>query len=568
MHEEHGRDSHQVAPATPGTGPAAPSVPARLREIGMVLYRSGLGTLVRSLHLESYIPMGRLIFRAGGKPTVSEPEALRRAFEALGPTFVKLGQFLSIRSDLIPEEYTTELAKLQDQVPPVPEAAIRAVVERELGAPVRQLFARWDEAPLAAASVAQVHRAALQDGREVIVKVQRPGIAQVIEVDLKILSRVARALMALPEMRVFDPPLAVEEFRRTLARELDFRREARSMERFAANFSDSHDVYAPDVIWDRTSTRVLTMIHSAGRRITALSGEDHVARHALAQRLVEASLKQVFEDGFFHGDPHPGNIFLLPDGRLCFHDFGIVGSLDPATTESLGALFVAFMNQDMDGLVDEYMALGVVPRGVDRRALKSDLAEAMEDFFNRPLKEVSLGEAMVTMVRIGRRHGIRQTPGLLLLGKMLLTLDGVVRQIDPEFNLVEEVKAEVAVVLRKRLRPSQLAQDLAQASWSFLRMAREAPAEVRQIFRNLQEGKLGEIEHRGFEGFQAHMDRASNRLTAGIVVAALVIGSAIVTQSHFGPHWAGVPLVGLGGFVIAALSGLWLLWGILRSGRL
>lgn len=568
MHEEHGSDSHQVAPTTEGTTPAAPSVPARLREIGTVLYRFGLGTLVRSLHLESHIPMGRLIFRPSGKAAISEPEALRRAFEALGPTFIKLGQFLSIRQDLIPEEYTVELAKLQDQVPPVPEAAIRTVVERELGAPVHQLFSRWDEVPLAAASVAQVHRAALEDGREVIVKVQRPGIAQVVEVDLKILSRVARALMAVPELRTFDPPLAVEEFRRTLVRELDFRREARSMERFAANFAGSRDVYVPDVTWNRTATRVLTMMHSPGRRITDLSEEGEVARHALAQRLVESSLKQVFEDGFFHADPHPGNIFLLPDGRLCFHDFGIVGSLDPATTESLGTLFVAFMNQDMDGLVDEYLALGVVPRGVDRRALKSDLAEAMEDFFNRPLKEVSLGEAMVAMVRIGRRHGIRQTPGLLLLGKTLLTLDGVVRQIDPEFNLVEEVKEEVSVLLRKRLRPGRVAKELARASWEFLRMAREAPAEVRQILRNLQEGKLGEIEHRGFEGFQAHLDRASNRLTAGIVVAALVIGSAIVTQAHLGPHWGGISLVGLGGFLFAGLSGLWLLWGILRSGRL
>ncbi|MBI4715376.1 MAG: hypothetical protein HY760_05510, partial [Nitrospirae bacterium] len=424
----------------------------RFRQILNVFLKQGFGHLIERANLQGYIPLGRRLFRFPPReePPHSMAERFRFALEELGPTFVKFGQILSLRRDILPEDFIQELQKLQDDVPPFPVSEVKEQIQDALKRPAEELYAFFDEKPLAAASIGQVHRARLHDGREVVVKVQRPNISRTIETDLSILLNLAKLLVRyLPESRLYEPVGLVEEFRKVIHRELDYRVEGRNAEKFRNNFAASETLCVPEVIWPLSSQRVLTLEYQMGRKVTDLAG-DPAWRRRLARAFNDSYLKQIFEHGFFHADPHPGNIFILENGRICFHDFGIMGHLDEEMMENLANLFLAFLEKDVGTLVDVYLNVGSLTGDLDMKGFKQDLKEFIEGYYDLPLRDFSFAEVMNNLIGIGRRYRIAVPTDLLLLGKAFMTVESIVRTLDPDFNLIENIRPYAQLLIRKR----------------------------------------------------------------------------------------------------------------------
>lgn len=528
---QEARQTHSVS--------SVPSVRdlGRLAHILRVLVAQGWGHYVERLRLEGYlpgVPRETAPDEAGLAATASEARRLRAALEELGPTFIKFGQALSVRQDL---------------------------------------FAAFDDAPLAAASVAQVHHARLRDGTAAIVKVQRPGIEALIRADVEILRFLARLLARhAPESRRYDPPGLVEEFAERIAFELDFQREGRNAERFRADFDGEPAVYVPRVFRELSSRRVLTMEHSTGQRIGADHPADAAERRRLAETLTRLTLTQIYEHGFSHGDPHPGNVFVLPDGRLCFHDFGIVGRLSRRDQENLRQLFLAVVARDPEWLADTYLDMGGVPAGIDRAAFARDLGESLERYYAASERGASFGEVLREFIRLGGRHEIRLLRETLLVAKVFMILESVARTLDPQFDLLAAFGRYAPGLLVRGLVPGvEPDRDLARAyrALSALRRAAgELPAALSEGLRAVSRGEARlRLEHEPLTSLERHIDRASNRLSFSLIIAAVVIGSSLVMAFHTGPHYEGIPLLGLIGYVIAALLGLAWAAAILRSGR-
>jgi ubiquinone biosynthesis protein len=544
----------------------------RLRQILNVFLKHGFGHLIERINLQGYVPLGKRLFRFPAKeePPHSTAERFRFALEELGPTFVKFGQILSLRRDILPDEYILELQKLQDDVPPFPVAEVKSTILQEMKRPAEDLYAEFDEKPLAAASIGQVHRAVLPDGRQVVVKVQRPEISRIVETDVSILLNLAKLLTRyLPESRLYDPVGLVEEFHKVIQQELDFRVEGRHSEKFKNYFSDSRAVYIPEVIWSHSGRRVLTLEYCTGKKVTEAGG-DAASRHRLAKAFNDSYLRQIFEFGFFHADPHPGNIFILEDDRICFHDFGIMGHLDEEMIENLANLFLAFLEKDVGNMVDVYLNLGVQAEDIDQKGFKRDLKGFIEGYYDLPLRDFSFAEVMNSLIAIGRRYRIAVPTDLLLLGKAFMTVESIVRSLDPDFNLIENIRPYAQVLIRKRFfQPRRLYRDGLKILIGLDHLLKTLPSALNRIVQRFQEGRLEiEVRHEKLEDLERHIDKASNRLAFSLIVAAIIVGSSIIMQTGLGPLVLGFPVVGVVGYFFAACLGLWLIWAILRSGRL
>lgn len=540
----------------------------RLRKIAVVLLRHGLGHMVDRLGLSGRAGKGERpkeeVLR------LSEAERVRMALEELGPTFVKFGQVMSLRSDVLPDSLIVELKKLQDAVPPFPVDKAKEAIRAELGSSVEELYGSFNDAPLAAASIAQVHRATLKDGAEVIVKVQRPGIEQIIKMDLGIMRTLAHLLeRRVPEAKEFDPSGLVDEFEKSITKELDFITEARSAERFRTNFKDDSRVCVPAVIEPLTKRRVLTAAFSTGRKVTDLKDDPAPYRKDIAGRVNDLYLVQILEHGFFHADPHPGNIFVMADGCICFHDFGIVGELDERTREEIADLFIAFVEMDLDGIADTYLSMGVISEEIDRDGFKRDIGEFIRAYYWLPMKDFSFAEVMKNLILIGKRYRVKVKRELLLLGKTFMGVESIVRGLDPDFNLVENIRPYAGSVMARQLLPSLSRKDMYKALRDLNRFFRDLPADASKAIRELKEKGLElKLKHENLEEFGVRIDKASNRLSFSLIIAAIIIGSSIIMQLHIGPSISGVPLLGAAGYIIALVLGLWLVWSIFRSGRL
>jgi len=505
--------------------------------------------------------------------SISDARRFRRMLEELGPTFIKFGQMLSVRQDLFADDVIAELAGLQDRVPPFPGAEARAIVERELGQPLSALYASFDEEPLAAASVAQVHVARLLEGDMVIVKVQRPGIDETVHADIQVLYLVARLVMRhIPEWRRFDPPGLVSEFAASLLRELDFNDEGRSADRFRQEFASEPTIYVPRIYWELSGRRVLTMEHSKGRHISAEYPSDAETRTRSAQTLARLLLSQIFEHGFFHGDMHPGNVFLLSDGRICFHDFGIVGRLSPIDQRHLRQLVLALVLRDAEWMADLYFEMGVAAPSVEWQAFARDLDDALDRYYTVAGSTSSFGEILRQFILLGSRHDIRVPHELLLVAKVFMQVESLCLELDPRFNMLATLQGYVPRLVGRQLLPTSAAAGLARgyrAVDTLRGIFGAVPRVVTQTLRSLERGELGvRVRHERLEQMQEHLERASNRLSFSLIIGAIVIGSSIVMAVHTGPHLAGIPLLGLAGYVVAAVLGLWWAVAILRSGKL
>lgn len=551
----------------------------RLQQIVNVFLKHGFGRFIDQIHLGKYIPFGKRLRAFGQWPALrgpSVPERLRIAFGELGPSFIKLAQILSSRPDLITAQYASEFRKLQDEVPPFPVEEAKRIVEEELRKPIDEIFLQFQDKPVAAASIAQVHYAKLIDGSDVIVKVQRPGIREQIETDISILVTVARLLERyVPESRFFNPTGIVEEFSRTLRRELDFVGEARNCSRFGKNFEDNPDISIPLVYGDFVTEKVLVMEKVEGIRIDNIAGIVALGldRKTLVRISVDAYFKMILEDGFFHADPHPGNILAMPDGRLAFVDFGIVGNVTPEMMETMANTFLALIHRDFDALIDHYIELGYVPEDVDldkfKREFKTDLLYYLEPLYGMKLQEINFARYLDIITHIALKHRMRIPADLLLINKAMLILENISRELDPGFDFVAAAEPYAEKIVKRRYSPSKIidkaGKNLVELGDFFFLFPKQIKMLVRKILRDDLHVKM---IHIGLDRFITDMDRSSNRITFGVIIAAMLLSSAILQSAEVGSKIFGMSVLALLSFGFAFLMGIWLVISIIRSGRL
>lgn len=506
----------------------------------------------------------------GTPPARSElPRRLRATLERLGPTFTKLGQALSLRRELLPDAYLAALRELQERVGPFPAADARREIEQGLGRSVEALFARFEAEPVAAASIAQVHRAWLADGRAVIVKVRRPDIRARIDRDMRSLLGVGRlALVLVPRLRRLQPLQLVEEIWANLRKETDFRQEARSVRRFTEVFRGWPALYVPDVVDDLFAEAVLVQEMSGGLRI----GDPSLDGPGLAQVLVDAYLHQFFVAGVFHGDPHPGNLFVTPDGRLCFHDFGLVGYLDGRTRRALALFLQAFVQQDAAWMLDAAVDLGLLGGALDRPAHVRGVEEILADYASLPLKDWSLAEAVLRVARLGSGENFTLPHNLVVLMRALFLVESALRALDPDFKALDVLLTRGRALMEGALHGAAAGAALARLQTEAALTAQDLPALVGAWLHRARGGggwPLLVVRHEGLEGLEAHLDRTGNRLALATVTLGLYVAASLLMLHSVGPRaLGGLPVLALIGYALALWLSARLVRAVARSGRL
>jgi len=499
---------------------------------------------------------------------------LRRALDDLGPTFVKFGQLLSTRSDILPDSVLMELQKLQDTVGIMPFETARDILERELGAPVEELFASLDPVPLGSASIGQVHRAVLLTGEVVAVKVQRPEAPRRVVADLEIMRDFASLLDRRLGQSVFvDVRGLVAEFEGVIRRELDYSAEAENARRFAANFADT-PVVIPEVYRDLSTSKVMTMEYLEGtkfgeiRPLTLRPKE----RRRVASMGAEAIFKMAFEDGFFHGDPHPGNLILTPSGDLALLDFGMAGYMSRGDIEALSRLFIAVIQRDSAAALRGLEGLGVRYESEVRGELAQDLRDFLYKYSGLSVGEVTLGQALSELISLARRHRMSVPPVFPLLTKALVTAEGLSRSIDPTLNVYEIAQPYARRLLASRYQPENVIEGMGELAMEYARYMEDYPEQIRLLLTELEDGELEvRLKHRGLDELVGEVDVLANRLVFAVVTAALLVGSSMLGAFvRGGPQvpYLGVPVVAFVGFSVALLMASVLLLVIFRSERL
>ncbi|WP_091070240.1 AarF/ABC1/UbiB kinase family protein [Paenibacillus sp. NFR01] len=546
----------------------------RYRTIAMALMRHGFGYMVEEMGLYHLLSLPRRMVTHETHMSLTLGERIRLVLEDLGPTFIKIGQLASTRSDLLPDSIIQELVKLQDNVPPFSAETARNILEQELDEHLDAVFSYFEKMPLAAASIGQVHRAVLHNGQQVAVKIQRPGILRTMTRDLEII----RDLCVLAEKRLdwakqYGLTQMVAEFSRSLLAELDYTQEGRSAERIAAQAPGTAEVYIPAIYWDYSSSRVLTMEYVQGitlnRREELL--QQGIKLKKVAEQLVDIMLNQIFIHGYFHADPHPGNVMLLEGGKLALIDFGMVGRLSEDMRDSLSSLIIALMRRSTDAMVRAILRLGVLPGDVNQSALHDDMDRLREAYYDIPFQQVSIGQALNDLFGIARKHRLMIPPDLTMLGKTMLTLEGVVADLDPAFSIVQMAEPFGRRLARQRFSGTRLQRKLVEGAADLAESVFELPFQVRRLSALLNKGKLKiDIGLPEMRNVERKLVRVGNRLSFSIVMlafsiimAALIIGSSLRGDSSV--IWS-FPTVEVGS-VVALLMFIWLLFSIFKSGR-
>lgn len=529
---------------------------ARFRDIMAVLASNGFDQLVEQLDLDE-----RIVIRALVKPRTADKTPYRRlveAMEELGPTFIKLGQILSTRPDVLPEDMISELKKLQSHVKPEPFADIKKQVESSLGEDLDTVFTTLDETPLAAASVAQVHRACMKDGRQVVLKVLRPGIREVVENDMDILYFLAGLAERMPEMRVIQPRGVIREFDRAMTRELDLSHELANIRRFRQNFAESETVVVPEPIEELCTRNVLVMDFIEGVPFTdyAKVGAD---RKKIAQRGISMLFKMAFDDGFFHADPHPGNVLALPESRIGVLDMGLAGRLDRILRDKVVALLSALVQDDPGRIAEAVFAFGVAQGSVDFDAFRKDVYDLYEDeLHGKAIKDVHLGKIISGLFRLSARHRVAIPTDLTMLFKGLVTIEGVAKEVYPELDVMEEAKPYVKRLMLERYNPDRLASDMAELLQSSHSLLQALPRRVDRLLGELEQGRLIiRVEEVDPKRSAMLRERAAARAAVGISAAGFVLAAAILLVS-------GWIVVGILAFLVSLPLALWTLFSAFR----
>src|SRR5215475_1817690 len=552
----------------------------RLREISVVFVRHGLGDLVRRAGIATLLEHAGHVLHWGegtrARADIAQLEVQQRArlaFEQLGPTFIKLGQLLSTREDLLPPAWTSELARLHSDVAPVPFDDLLPQIEQALGRSPFEVFAHVEREPYAAASIAQIHRAKLASGTPVVLKIRRPGIEAKIDADLRLLDRLAHLIeREMPEVRRYRPVQVVGQLRGSLERVLDLAVEARNTQRFARNFADELDILVPRVYWEWTSSTMNVQEHIEGIRGNDLAAIDNAGldRKVLAARGVDAVLKMILVDGVFHADPHPGNVMYLPDNRIALIDFGMVGRLSPARRRQIIDLLAGLAGHDEEAMLEVLLDW----RGdefVDEARLAADLGEFAFDYADMQLKDLKIGVLLHRVSAILREHSIVLPTDLTLLFKALITLEGLGRQYDPGFRLIERVKPFIDRALRERYQPVESARRVQQTLSDLFGVVTSMPRDLARLVKDARHGRMRvDLDLKRLDRFGDRLHSAMDRATIGIMTASLVVGSSMDLQSGEGPRLFGVSLLtycGLVGYLVAFVNSLWIIFSIWRSSR-
>lgn len=547
---------------------------SRYGEIASVLVRYGFGDLLARIKIERYFRFGKAR-KAPPHDEVAESisrwERVRQALEELGPAFVKLGQFASNRPDFLPPELITSLEKLQDDVPPFGQDAAVAIIESELGQKIETLFSSFTREPFASASIAQVHRARLNNGAEVAVKIQRPAIVDTIDVDCEIMLHIAMLMEKhIQSMAALQPHKLVEEFSHAIRKEVDFSIEAMHFERFAHNFRGDETVHIPQVYTSHSARRVITTEFIDGVKVTDIArlkerGGDTIE---IARRGAAAVLRQIFVNGFFHADPHAGNILVRKGNVICFLDLGMTGILTPSSRERLCSIIIGIARQNPQKVVTALAELSY-RQLQNREELEYEVSELMQEYIGRTIAKIDISEVLDRLLRIMAIHQLRMMPGFYLLVKSIVTIQGVALKLDPKFNMMEHLEPFVKKMVREQYSISNMISDGSEAASDLLHLVRDLPTETRELIQMVKSGQIKfEFEHRGLEPASLKIDQVVNRMVFGIVLASLIIGSSIVILSNIPPTLYGLPVIGLAGFLAAGVMGFWLLISILRHGRM
>ena len=545
----------------------------RLREIAGILIHYGWGDIVKRLGLGNMTERAGNLLRPKRTDEVMHLEPavrVRLALQELGPTFVKLGQVLATRPDIFPPNWIAEFSKLQDSVPPEPFEALLPELEKALGRSPFEVFRDLNPQAIAGASIAQVHLAKLQDGTPVVLKIRRPNVRARIDADLRLLSHLARLLESeMPETRRIQPGKIVAQFAKSLRRELDLALEGLNTDRFARNFAEDPDIVFAKVHWEFTSEHMLVMefidgIPGNDLDSAVLSGLD---LQKLGARGADAVLKMVLIDGFFHADPHPGNVFYLPGNRLAIIDCGMVGRISVERRNQIADLLAALVSKDIDALRDILIAWAGDAQ-IDDAKLSGDVDELIFNYESAPLKHVRFGVLLNDLTTVMRENHLTVPPDLTMLFKALITLEGLGRQLDPDFQIVHHLTPFVKKVIVDRYMPKSLAKRGWRNLNGLFTLATDLPRDISRLLREARRGRLKiDLDLKRLDHFGHQLDHSTNRLTLAMVTSALIIGSSIVMTVKGGPTLLGLPAFGFLGFFVASVFGIALIISIMRSGR-
>ena len=533
---------------------------ARVTEIGRVATRHGFGYLLDRRKAEA-------------QPDADRGRRLREMLDELGPTFVKFGQLLSTRPDLVPPDMIAELRKLQDEVSPFPIEDVERVVQAELGLTIERAFLDFEEKPIAAASIGQVHRATLPNDAEVVVKVQRPTAPRQIESDLRLMASAARVVRErVRQLDFIDANELVDEFGRSIRLELDYQQEARNAETFRRNFAGDERIAVPRVWWRYTTNRLLTLdrLHGVHVRDLDLETWEPDERRSLAYTMTDAWMTMIFRHAFFHGDPHPANILHLEDGRLGLVDFGLAGRLTETDMARLTRLFVDAATENVDALPRRLAELGVRYPREREDELRSRLEELYYRYYGSRLSDIDPVEAIREGLALIYGMNLRLPTRFVILDKAIATLGAVAAEVYPEFNVFEVAKPYARQLVAERLSPRRLAMRAQREAQELTEIALEMPRQLHDVLNEMRDGEfLVRISNPGVDDLAHHIDVSVNRIAVSLVILGGLVGSSLIgVLAENGPHFLGLHLLSVVGFILSGVFGVWLLWGVMKSGRL
>ena len=547
----------------------------RYREIVQVLARHGFGELVSKIGLNTlYGGLKKLSFSKSkdfqeGK---SVWERIRLVLEELGPTFIKFGQIMANRPDLIHPELVLELEKLQDSVATFPEGDALRVIESQLGASVLEVFEEFNPTPIAAASIAQIHKAKLKDGTEVAIKVQRPNIKRIIDVDLEIMLHFASLIQKyVTELNFIDLVSIVKEFKRAIIKEIDFENEAKNMERFEALFEGDPTIRIPHHYSKYSTETIITMEFIHGIRISNIDelNSAGLCTKTIAKRGVNLALKQIFDFGFFHADPHPGNLLILPDNVICYLDYGMVGVLTAATREHLVLVTLGIVSRDPRKIVRDLMKLAQNKYEVNTIELEERVGDLLHKHAYKALGSVNMVAILNDLVSLFVDYNLKMPSDFYLLLRALIISQATGTKLDPNFDMVEHLEPYAKKMIKDQVNPLKFAKELGVSVFELVHLIKDLPGETRDIIEQVKRGKIKvDIEHKGLEPALRTHEQISNRIAFAIVLASMIIGSSVIVLSKIPPLWQGVPIIGIVGFLSAGMLGFWLLISILHHGKM
>lgn len=538
----------------------------RLRQILLIFTKYGFRDIIDRLPIRMPYKVKKVLLKG------TRAERLRLALEELGPTFIKFGQLLSVRADILPKELISELSKLQDEVKPLPFDEVKRVVEAELKNPLTTLYHSFNYEPEASASLAQVHRAVTKDGDNVVVKVQRPGVKKIIETDLSIMELLANLIeREIRGARDYELVTRVKEVGKNLMAELNFINEGKAIERFRINFREDKDIVIPEVYKEFSTNKVLTMERLEGIKITDVDALESagLSRKEFTRKGADFILRQIFDYGYFHADPHPGNMLVSKDGKIILLDYGLIGTLDEETKENLASLLLAVIKRDAEKTTKLFTKLGVMKEEVDVKKVESDIREFIDKYYGVPLSKLSVSDIVNDIFEISRKYRMKIPRNLILLAKALSTVEGIANQLDPDFDMIAYLKPFGKKLIERKYSLRNILKQVKLVMESYSSLLKILPDDLILILSKIKEGKLKiEFEHRGLTKLILQFKSSAYKLVFSLIISSLIIGSSLIMLTNRGPFWFGYPSLGVIGFALAGLLGFGLLLSLLGSRKL